>query len=191
MLLFCEPFPSVMDKVTSFTLLWGEGKPSIYPLVLSSFFPGLYELQWNFFKTNFTRSSFIVCHKPQQHKICILYHPHMIQSCSYKALMQNGDKYYQSCFLISCHVHVKVTRLVGCKTCPVPESSEIFHKYTDISFTPDLNTKFCALCPIVLADDIALFKDGDCADVSSSLTKQPHFHDPGFSKAYAILCSGF
>jgi hypothetical protein len=35
MLLVCEPFPSVMDKVTSFTLSSGEGIPSIYPLVLS------------------------------------------------------------------------------------------------------------------------------------------------------------
>ena len=79
------------------------------------------------------------------------------------------------------------------KTCPVPQSSKIFRTYTNISFTldrPDLSTKFCALHPVLLADDTVPFKDGDCADINISLTKQPHLHDPGFSKAYAILCSG-
>ena len=161
-------------------------------LVLSSIGRGFYELQWNFCKTTFTWSSFIVCHN----------------CCTMKYLSPITHTWYNHvCVKHWCKMRINIISpaygfpvmcmlkwqdYLDLKTCPLPQSFEIFRTYTNISFTPyrpDLNTKFCALCP-VLADDMVPFKDEDYADINISLTKQPHLHDPGFSNAYAILCSG-
>ena len=108
------------------------------------------------------------------------------------------DKYYQSCLGVSCHVHIKVTRLVGFKDLSSPtEFWNLSHIYlyvyiyiylsplTDLTLIPNF-VPFVLFLLMTLSHS----KMATVLILISASPNKPHLHDPGLSKAYSILCSG-